>query len=115
VRGQNGPLVEIELHGSGTVHVESSRSFINGQHVTVAVRPEKLNLNDEIKDGNNLKGRVEEVIYIGTDTHYGVRFMGGHKARVREQNVTQANKEIAKTGDEVTVSFTTASPRILTE
>jgi spermidine/putrescine transport system ATP-binding protein len=115
VRGQNGATVEIELPSSGTVHVESSRKFTNGQQVSVAVRPEKLTLNKEIADGNNLKGRVEEVIYIGTDTHYGVRFGGSHKVRVREQNVTQAHKEIAKSGDEVTVSFTRTSPRILTE
>ena len=95
--------------------MESSRSFTNGQQVSVAVRPEKLRLNGESKDDNHLKGRVEEVIYIGTDTHYGVRFPGGQKARVREQNITQGNKEIASTGDEVTVSFTRISPRLLTE
>lgn len=115
VKGQNGTTVEIDLTGTGVVHVESSRKFTNGQQVTVAVRPEKLSLNSEIKDGNNLKGRVEEVIYIGTDTHYGIRFAGGHKARVREQNVTVAQKSIAKTGDEVMMSFTRTSPRILTE
>lgn len=115
VRGQNGTTVEIDLPGSGTVHVDSSRKFANGQQVSVAVRPEKLTLNKGISDGNNLKGRVEEVIYIGTDTHYGVRFSGSHKVRVREQNVTQAHKEIAHTGDEVMVSFTRTSPRILTE
>jgi spermidine/putrescine transport system ATP-binding protein len=115
VRGQNGTTVEIDLPGSGTVHVDSSRTFTNGQAVSVAVRPEKLSLNNENKGGNNLKGRVEEVIYIGTDTHYGVRFGGSHKVRVREQNITQAHKEIARTGDEVTVSFTSASPRVLTE
>ena len=115
VRGQNGADVEVDLPGSGTVRVESSRTFTNGQAVTVAVRPEKLSLNHEMKTGNTLKGHVEEVIYIGTDTHYGVRFNGSHKVRVREQNITQAHKEIAKTGDEVTVSFTTNSPRILTE
>jgi spermidine/putrescine transport system ATP-binding protein len=115
VRGQNGTTVEIDLPGSGTVHVESSRKFANGQQVSVAVRPEKLTLNNQVADGNNLKGRVEEVIYIGTDTHYGVRFSGSHKVRVREQNVTQAHKEIAHTGDDVTVSFTRTSPRILTE
>ncbi|MBM3126324.1 MAG: ABC transporter ATP-binding protein [Chloroflexi bacterium] len=115
VRGQNGRDVEIDLPGSGTVHIESSRTFTTGQQVSVAVRPEKLTLKKEAQGGNNLKGRVEEVIYIGTDTHYGVRFAGSHKARVREQNATQANKEIAKSGDEVTVSFTRTSPRILTE
>jgi spermidine/putrescine transport system ATP-binding protein len=115
VKGQNGSTVEIELPGTGIVFVESSRKFTNGQQVSVAVRPEKLSLNSEIKNGNNIKGRVEEVIYIGTDTHYGIRFPGGHKARVREQNVTLAQKSIAKTGDEVTMSFTKTSPRILTE
>jgi spermidine/putrescine transport system ATP-binding protein len=115
VKAQNGSYVEVELPGTGTVYVESSRTFTNGQHVSVAVRPEKLRLNTETKDGNNIKGRVEEVIYIGTDTHYGVRFPGGQKARVREQNISQTNKDNARTGDEVAVSFTHISPRILTE
>jgi len=72
-------------------------------------------LNSEIESGNNLKGHVEDVIYIGTDTHYGVRFPGGQRARVREQNISQSQKEIAKLDDDVTVSFTFTSPRVLTE
>ncbi|HXQ36343.1 MAG TPA: ABC transporter ATP-binding protein [Anaerolineales bacterium] len=115
VKGQNGSLVEVELGDAGRVYVESTRAFTNGQQVSVAVRPEKLRLNGEIKGENKLKGRVEEVIYIGTDTHYGVRFPGGQKARVREQNITQDNQGMAQTGDEVTVSFTRISPRLLTE
>ncbi|MDP1546517.1 MAG: ABC transporter ATP-binding protein [Anaerolineales bacterium] len=115
VKRQNGNVVEVDLPGSGVVFVESSRKFTNGQQVAVAVRPEKLTLNSEIKDGNNLKGRVEEVIYIGTDTQYGVRFPGGQKARVREQNTSFAHKSIAKSGDEVMMSFTYVSPSLLTE
>ena len=115
VKGQDGKIVEIDLADSGVIHVESSRTFTNGQHVSVAVRPEKLRLNNEIDRGNNVKGRVEEVIYIGTDTQYGIRFPGGQKARVREQNISQSQKEIARLDDDVTVSFTMTSPRILTE
>jgi len=115
VKGQKGKLVDVELVGTAVVQIESSRTFTVGQKVSIAVRPEKLRLNAEIKGGNNLKGRVEDVIYIGTDTHYGVRFAGGQKARVREQNLSQAHKEMAHTGDEVTVSFTQTSPRLLTE
>ena len=115
VKGQNGKVVDVELTGTGTVQVESARTFTTGQKVAVAVRPEKLRLNSEIKDGNNLHGRVEDIIYIGTDTHYGVRFAGGQKARVREQNLSQAQKSIARTGEEITVSFTRTSPRLLTE
>jgi spermidine/putrescine transport system ATP-binding protein len=95
--------------------VDSSRTFTNGQHVSLAVRPEKLRLNSEIQEGNNIKGQVEEVIYIGTDTHYGVRFAGGQKVRVREQNVNQGYHQLSNPGDEVTISFTYDSPRILTE
>jgi spermidine/putrescine transport system ATP-binding protein len=115
VQSQNGSAVTIDLAGTGTVLVDSSRKFSRGQAVSVAVRPEKLHLNAPMPEGNNLTGRVEEVIYIGTDTHYGVRFPGGHKARVREQNVTQARKELAHSGDEVRVSFSHSSPRILTD
>ena len=115
VKGQNGSTVEVELEGTGVICVESSRLFTNGQQVSVALRPEKLRLNTEIKDGNNLKGRVEDVIYIGTDTHYGVRFAGGQKVRVREQNITQGQHEIVQIADEASVSFTRVSPRILTE
>jgi spermidine/putrescine transport system ATP-binding protein len=115
VKRQDGSTVEVELDGTGTICVESSRTFTNDQQVSVAVRPEKLRLNSEIKDGNNLKGRVEDVIYIGTDTHYGVRFAGGQKVRVREQNVLHGHHEILQIGDEASISFSSISPRILTE
>jgi spermidine/putrescine transport system ATP-binding protein len=115
VKGQMGSLVEVKLDGTGTICIESTRTFTNGQDVSVAVRPEKLRLNSEMKDGNNLKGRVEDVIYIGTDTHYGVRFPGGQKVRVREQNIMTGQHEIVQIGDEVSISFTHVSPRLLTE
>jgi spermidine/putrescine transport system ATP-binding protein len=115
VKTQNASTVEIELSGTGVICVESRRTFTNGQQVSVAVRPEKLRLNAEVKDGNNIEGRVEDVIYIGTDTHYGVRFAGGQKVRVREQNVNQEYHQLSSSGDKVKVSFTRTSPRILTE
>ena len=115
VKGQNGSAIEIDLQGTGVICVQSSRMFTNGQPVSVAVRPEKLRLNSEVPGGNNLQGRVEDVIYIGTDTHYGVRFAGGQKVRIREQNVNQEYHQLSSPGDVVVVSFTQTSPRILTE
>jgi ABC-type Fe3+/spermidine/putrescine transport system ATPase subunit len=115
VKSQKDSTVEVDLGSTGTICVESSRSFANGQPVSVAVRPEKVRLNAEIKDGNNLKGHVEDVIYIGTDTHYGVRFAGGQKVRIRSQNIMTGQHEIVQIGDEVSVSFSYGSPRILTE
>jgi len=115
IKNQKDSSVEVDLPGTGIVCVESNRTFTNGQQVSIAVRPEKLRLNTEMKDANTLRGRVEDVIYIGTDTHYGVRFAGGQKVRVREQNFLHDHHEIIQIGDEVSVSFSTVSPRILTE
>jgi spermidine/putrescine transport system ATP-binding protein len=112
---QDREIVEVDVIGTGLTHIISSRRFTKGQAVSLAVRPEKLRLNSPLENGNNLKGIAEEIIYIGTDTHYGVRFPGGQKVRVREQNITRAHKSLARTSDEVTVSFTTTAARILTE
>jgi spermidine/putrescine transport system ATP-binding protein len=115
VTGQQGDVVELEISQSGTVYIKSARTFTNGQKVSIAVRPEKLRLNVPLENGNNLFGTVENIVYIGTDTHYGICLRGGQKARVREQNVTRGHKSIAKVGEEVQVSFTQTSPRVLTE
>ena len=115
IAGQNGEIVEFEAPGTGLAHIHTSRTFTRGQAVSLAIRPEKLRLNASLEDGNNLKGIAEEIIYIGTDTQYGVRFPGGQKVRVREQNTTRAHKALARTGDEVTVSFTQTAARVLTE
>lgn len=115
VTGQAGETVEIGVPGSGVVRLQSSRTFSKGQAVSLAIRPEKLRLNSPIDNGNNLQGVAEEIIYIGTDTQYSVRFPGGQRVWIREQNTTRAHKSLARVGDPVTVSFTQTAARVLTE
>jgi spermidine/putrescine transport system ATP-binding protein len=64
---------------------------------------------------NRFTGRVETIVYIGTDTHYGIRLKGGQAVRVREQNNAPGSKPLANEGDEVLVSFDTQAARVLTE
>ncbi len=86
-----------------------------GDKVTVAVRPEKLHLRAQSAHENVLPGQVEEVVYIGTDTHYGVRLTGGQKVRVREQNMNWDDKPLAAEGERVSVSFSQHAARVLME
>ncbi len=86
-----------------------------GQKVTVVIRPEKLHLRGRETDRNHLPGTVEDVVYIGTDTHYGVRLPGGQKLRVREQNMDAASRPLAQTGEAVTISFQPQAARVLVE
>jgi spermidine/putrescine transport system ATP-binding protein len=58
---------------------------------------------------------VENVVYIGTDTHYEVRLPGDERIRVREQNDRPDSRPLAHEGDEVTVSFSAEAARVLTE
>jgi spermidine/putrescine transport system ATP-binding protein len=54
--------------------------------VSVTVRPEKMHLRPTDGADNVLTGRVNSIVYIGTDTHYGVVLPGGQEVRMREQN-----------------------------
>ncbi len=115
VKKSSNGYYDIDIAGSATVQVRSERVFNNGAQVSLAIRPEKLRLNNPLENGNNMRGTAVEVIYIGTDTHYGVRLAGGQLLRVREQNITAESKRMCSIGEEVTVSFTQTAARVLTE
>jgi spermidine/putrescine transport system ATP-binding protein len=118
VKEQRERTVEVELKSGLTLRAQADAqlSLARGQTVTVAVRPEKMHLRaGDLNGANALRGRVEAVVYIGTDTHYGVALPGDYKVRVREQNTHPASRPLAQTGDEVTVTFEQAAARVLTE
>ena len=53
--------------------------------VSIAVRPEHAKLSAE-QAGAALKGRLENIVYFGTDTHYHLRLESGEGFIVRAQN-----------------------------
>ncbi len=59
-----------------------------GEQVTIAIRPEKIRLHPSAGEGAQgcVPGRVEEIVYIGTDTYYLVRLTKRCTVRVRVQN-----------------------------
>ncbi len=65
--------------------------------------------------GNELRGRVIDVVYIGTDTHYGVTLANGQEVRVREQNTAADSRLLAREGEAVSVHFAPEAARVLTE
>jgi spermidine/putrescine transport system ATP-binding protein len=114
VKGQTGRETEVELSGGLLACAESDAQLSRGQKVSVAVRPEKVGLG-QTGAVNCFSGRVEEVVYIGTDTHYRVRLAGGQAIRAREQNDQADSRPVAQVGDEVTVAFATPAARVLVE
>jgi spermidine/putrescine transport system ATP-binding protein len=86
---------EIAEAGNGRAKVRlSSGALVNATlpeaaelagKVTVVVRPEHARLATSA-EGSTLRGRLENVVYFGTDTHYYVRLDDGPEFIVRQQN-----------------------------
>jgi spermidine/putrescine transport system ATP-binding protein len=77
-----------------------------GGMLDLTVRPEKLVLSTDRPDAGRcrLRGRVQEVVYLGTSTQYEVRTAGGSELLVFVQNASDA-ADLAARGDEVWLSW----------
>jgi len=78
VRGREGKKLVIETDGFGSVTASGERAEFasEGGKVLVAVRPEKLNLASERKNGSGVEGSVATSAYLGDRSHYYVQVPG---------------------------------------
>jgi spermidine/putrescine transport system ATP-binding protein len=79
--------------------------------VTVVVRPEHASIVAPSAKAT-LSGRLENIVYFGTDTHYHVKLNGGGEFTVRHQNV-HAGAPAYEKGDKVGVLFGAEAARVL--
>ena len=80
--------------------------------VTVVVRPEHASLAKASKK-TGLTGRLENVVYFGTDTHYHVRLAkGGGEFIVRQQNSRLGSNDFKK-GSAIGVMFEDGAAQVL--
>ncbi len=107
-----------------------------GQNVTIALRPEKINLfatkgNIEYEEGstetaedyrkallrdpniNMIRGKVEQTVYIGTDYRYVVRIAGSQELVARVQNFGLRSDTFFEPGEEVNIFWSANNARIL--
>jgi spermidine/putrescine transport system ATP-binding protein len=136
---KDGARVRVELKTGGGVWATTAQPLERGRGVSITVRPEKMQILGAGAAGaaggvtgaagsaggraagatggasNLLHGHVTSVVYIGTDTHYGVTLPDGQEVRVREQNSSTEARVLAKEGDAATVQFTPEAARVLTE
>ncbi|WP_168192446.1 ABC transporter ATP-binding protein [Chroococcidiopsis sp. TS-821] len=82
--------------------------------VTLVVRPEKVAILPANSD-ESLQGKVEETVYIGTDTRYIVRLTEQSCITVRSQNLHPSDLHKFTPGDSVKIKLPLNNIRILTE
>ncbi|MDW8005154.1 MAG: ABC transporter ATP-binding protein, partial [Thermomicrobium sp.] len=110
-------VATVLVAGERPVRVRIETPVAAGQPVTVAIRPEKIRVTPvEAPEANGfLSGRVEEVIYIGTDTFYVVRIDDQTTLRVRSQNDRNRldGGQLLPVGTSVTVGWAEDAARLL--
>lgn len=106
-------------NGTGTLTLPSgvviSASLPDGSlrpgRVSVVVRPEHASITREAAKAA-LKGRLENAVYFGTDTHYHLRLAGGEPFIVRTQNSRGAQVPFA-VGEELGIAFGENAAQVL--
>jgi spermidine/putrescine transport system ATP-binding protein len=106
--------VQIGTQAVGVVY--RANGIYPGDEVTLAIRPEKLRLEQRHNGDNSpqLSGTLEQAMYLGTDTRFVVRMETGESLVVREQNQISNDSFRPIIGDSVKVQFTADDARILT-
>lgn len=111
----------IRLGDEMAVKVLLEQDVSVGQVVTLAIRPERVQLRpadshdaSTDQDWVGVSGQVIQVQYIGTDTRYHVRF-GDHVMRVRVQNTDYSKALLFREHDQVRVLWDRRNARVLTE
>jgi len=62
-----------------------SQGLVNGEDVTISIRPEKVHIAEVGMNQNTFDGEVVNTVYIGTDTHVYID-VHGKRLKVFEQN-----------------------------
>jgi spermidine/putrescine transport system ATP-binding protein len=106
----NGGGVSFALAGGGELRAAATHDCAPGDHVSLAVRPERIEL--DIPDASRVCGRVENVVYFGTDTTYHVMLPGGARVQIRVQNRTGSGRKV-NPGDSVGLVFPPDAVRVL--
>ncbi|HWK68064.1 MAG TPA: ABC transporter ATP-binding protein [Rhizobiaceae bacterium] len=73
----------VTLASGATIPATVAEGFAPQGQATVVVRPEHARV---VKDGGQLAGAVETIVYFGTDTHIRIRLDDGGLFTVRQQN-----------------------------
>ena len=94
-----GHRAQVRLHTGAVVEASAPAQDIPAGKVNLVVRPEHAALTGE-RAGAPLGGRLEHVVYFGTDTHYHMVLEGGQAFVVRQQNRRDAGDDFA-VGDDL--------------
>ena len=116
VLGREGPVLQVEARGLGSLIVPGSEQMAGEIHL--AVRPEKVRLSDtEPSEGAIVKlpGVVHDVSYSGGQSHVFLEGEGGVEVAVHVQNDQRTTAPSATRGDRLWISWRSQDTLLLSD
>jgi spermidine/putrescine transport system ATP-binding protein len=114
VKGAGRGTATVAVDGELPLRIEVERIPLHEEEVTVAIRPEKISLHAQPPDDRAVQGRVEEVVYFGTNTCYLVKLTERTTVTVRRQNEQVGQDLSFAEGAQVYLHWQPESARLLT-
>jgi spermidine/putrescine transport system ATP-binding protein len=93
----SGTRATVKLSSGAEIPATLPEGFVPTGKVTIVVRPEHAQLSAG-GPGAALSGTVENIVYLGTDTHFHLRLADGEHFIVRRQNSRGAGDGIVQGG-----------------
>ena len=107
VDGRAGDFVHCHAAGGLDFLANPTANATAGAKVTLAIRPEKINL----RSGGEA-GTIAQTVYVGTDTNYELTLADGSRLVVRVQNAVDGRAQFA-IGDKVGIEVPAGAARML--
>ncbi len=108
-------LIESSIH-ENNLEIAKTGDCTIGMEVSVALRPEKISVSRDKPEGsvNWVKGKVEDIIYLGGSSTYYVRLPSGKKIIAMQANLKRTIHERPTWEEEIYLSWLSQSGVILT-
>ena len=103
---------KLKLSSGKVVSVKLPSGMVPEKEVTAVVRPEYAYLHTETEKNGDLSGKLENIVYFGTDTHYHIRLPDQTLFVTRRQNQRE-DAETFAVGLNVDIAFKPNSIQIL--
>jgi len=113
----NGAIAEVEPKAGGARYRATAPDGVKvGQEVFVAVRPEKVRIGfDKPQAANNIiQGKVSDVGYLGSISHYHVEIAGGTRVTALRANAANTLERPISWEDDVWLDWPEEAAMILT-
>lgn len=99
---------------NGLLQVRHSQPLVNDMAVTVAVRPEKIQVVPALSQGSNtVQGVIKEIAYLGDVSIYHVELPSGKRVMFTQSNIQALAEQPMTWGDSVTLSWQPSACGIL--